>query len=163
MNIFSMPLNQMLALSEGEGGLFDFNATLPLMAIQFILLTTVLTFIFYKPIGNLLEEREAYINNNLSEASAKLVEADALCKQYEEQLKTAKVDAQSLISEAEAEAKKLVAVELGQARKDAAKLIDQVNIELDAQKDIALMQLESRIDDLSQLIKEKLLGTEAVR
>lgn len=158
-----MPLNQMLALSEGEGGLFDFNATLPLMAIQFILLTTVLTFIFYKPIGNLLEEREAYINNNLSEASAKLVEADALCKQYEEQLKTAKVDAQSLISEAEAEAKKLVAVELGQARKDAAKLIDQVNIELDAQKDIALMQLESRIDDLSQLIKEKLLGTEAVR
>lgn len=158
-----MPLNQMLALSEGEGGLFDFNATLPLMAIQFILLTTVLTFIFYKPIGNLLEEREVYINNNLSEASAKLVEADALCKQYEEQLKTAKVDAQSLISEAEAEAKKLVAVELGQARKDAAKLIDQVNIELDAQKDIALMQLESRIDDLSQLIKEKLLGTEAVR
>ena len=158
-----MPLSQMLTLSEGEGGLFDFNATLPLMAIQFILLTTVLTFIFYKPIGNLLEEREAYINNNLSEASAKLVEADALCKQYEEQLKTAKVDAQSLISEAEAEAKKLVAVELGQARKDAAKLIDQVNIELDAQKDIALMQLESRIDDLSQLIKEKLLGTEAVR
>nr|YP_010596517.1 F1 sector of membrane-bound ATP synthase gamma subunit [Chrysotila carterae]WAK83153.1 F1 sector of membrane-bound ATP synthase gamma subunit [Chrysotila carterae] len=163
MNIFSMPLNQMLALSEGEGGLFDFNATLPLMAIQFILLTTVLTFIFYKPIGNLLEEREAYINNNLSEASAKLVEADALCKQYEEQLKEAKINAQSLISEAEAEAKKLVAVELGQARKDAAKLIDQVNIELDAQKDIALMQLESRIDDLSQLIKEKLLGTEAAR
>lgn len=163
MNIFSMPLNQMLALSEGEGGLFDFNATLPLMAIQFILLTTVLTFIFYKPIGNLLEEREAYINNNLSEASAKLVQADALCKQYEEQLKAAKVDAQSLIGEAETEAKKLVAVELGQARKDAAKLIDQVNIELDAQKDIALMQLESRIDDLSQLIKEKLLGTEAVR
>eukprot|EP00965_Chrysotila_dentata_P143859 4752677-Pleurochrysis_carterae.AAC.1 len=138
-----MPLNQMLALSEGEGGLFDFNATLPLMAIQFILLTTVLTFIFYKPIGNLLEEREAYINNNLSEASAKLVEADALCKQYEEQLKAAKINAQSLISEAEAEAKKLV------------------NIELDAQKDIALMQLESRIDDLSQLIKEKLLGAEA--
>ena len=36
----------MLAMSEGAGGLFDFNATLPLMAIQFVLLTTVLTFVF---------------------------------------------------------------------------------------------------------------------
>jgi len=49
MNIFYMPVAQMLAMSEGAGGLFDFNATLPLMALQFILLTTVLTFLFYKP------------------------------------------------------------------------------------------------------------------
>jgi hypothetical protein len=39
MNIFLMPATQMLAMTEGAGGLFDFNATLPLMAIQFILLT----------------------------------------------------------------------------------------------------------------------------
>ena len=35
---------EMLAMTEGAGGLFDFNATLPLMAIQFILLTVVLKF-----------------------------------------------------------------------------------------------------------------------
>ena len=46
MNILFMP--EMLAMTEGAGGLFDFNATLPLMAIQFILLTVVLTFVFYK-------------------------------------------------------------------------------------------------------------------
>jgi hypothetical protein len=46
MNILFMPTTQMLAMTEGAGGLFDFNATLPLMAIQFILLTVVLTFIF---------------------------------------------------------------------------------------------------------------------
>jgi hypothetical protein len=38
----------MLSTSEGAGGLFDFNATLPAMALQFILLTIVLTFLFYK-------------------------------------------------------------------------------------------------------------------
>ena len=32
MNISLIPLVQILATSEGEGGLFDFNATLPLMA-----------------------------------------------------------------------------------------------------------------------------------
>lgn len=162
MNLFSMPLGPMLLLSEGEGGLFDFNATLPLMALQFILLTVVLTFIFYKPIGKLLEEREAYINGNLSDASAKLLQADELCKQYEAQLKTAKVDAQSKIADAEAEAKQIVALELAQARKDAANLVEQVNKELEAQKELALKQLETQIEELSQLIKEKILGKQAV-
>ena len=32
MNIFYMPSASMLAVREGAGGLFDFNATLPLMA-----------------------------------------------------------------------------------------------------------------------------------
>jgi F-type H+-transporting ATPase subunit b len=47
MNIFFMPLMQMIAMAEGAGGLFDFNATLPIMALQFVLLTVVLTFVFY--------------------------------------------------------------------------------------------------------------------
>ena len=34
-------------MSEGAGGLFDFNATLPLMAIQFVALTTILTFVLH--------------------------------------------------------------------------------------------------------------------
>ena len=162
MNIFSMPVGQILALAEGSGGLFDFNATLPLMALQFILLTVVLTFIFYKPIANLLETRETFINNNLSEASQKLLQADELCKQYEEQLKEAKVGAQSAITIAEIEAKGIVAQELDQARKDAANLVNQVNKQLDAQKELALKELESQIDELSQLIKEKLLGKQAI-
>jgi hypothetical protein len=38
MNTLFMPAS-VLAMTEASGGLFDFNATLPLMAIQFILLT----------------------------------------------------------------------------------------------------------------------------
>ena len=53
MNTFFMLATKMLAMTEGAGGLFDFNATLPLMAIQFVLLTVVLTFVFYKPVSKL--------------------------------------------------------------------------------------------------------------
>ena len=162
MNILLMPLMQMLAMAEGAGGLFDFNATLPLMALQFVLLTVVLTFVFYKPVSTVLEERETLINTNLSSASEKLLKADELCKQYEEQLKEAKTSAQSVIATAESEAKEIVSQEVAQARKDAAKLIDQTNLELEAQKKLALQQLETQIDELSQLIKEKLLGKQAV-
>jgi len=157
-----MPTIQMLAMTEGAGGLFDFNATLPLMAIQFVLLTVVLTFVFYKPVSKVLDERETYINGNLTQASDKLTKADELYKQYDEQLKTARVNAQSIIAQSEKEAKDVVATDIGQARTDAAKLIELTNKELEAQKSIALQQLETQVDELSQLIKEKLLGKEVV-
>ena len=151
---------EMLAMTEGAGGLFDFNATLPLMAIQFVLLTVVLTFIYFKPISKVIDDRETYINDNLTTASEKLIKADELYNEYDEQLKTARVNAQAIIAQSEKEAKDVVADEINQARQDATKLIDQTNKELEAQKSLALQQLETQVDELSQLIKEKLLGNE---
>jgi len=162
MNILFMPTAQMLAIAEGAGGLFDFNATLPLIALQVILLSVALTFIFYKPVSKAIDEREAYINGNLTTASEKLIKADELYNAYDEQLKEARVEAQSVISQSEKEAKDVVALEIAEARKDAAKLIEQTNRDLEAQKSIALEQLETQVDELSQLIKEKLLGKEVV-
>jgi len=162
MNTFFMPAINMLAMTEGAGGLFDFNATLPLMAIQFILLTVVLTFIFYKPVSKHIDERETYISGNLSQASEKLMKADELYTQYDEQLKSARVSAQSIIAQSEKEAKDVVALEINEARSDAAKLIDKTTKELEAQKSLALEKLETQVDELSQLIKEKLLGKEVV-
>ena len=157
-----MSATQMLTMTEGAGGLFDFNATLPLMAIQFILLTVVLTFVFYKPVAKVIDEREAYINGNLTTASEKLIKADELYNEYDEQLKAARVNAQAVISKSEKEAKDAVALEINEARKDAAKLIERTNNELETQKSLALQQLETQVDELSQLIKEKLLGKEVV-
>ena len=65
-------------------------------------------------------------------------------------------------AKAETEAKEIVTSEISQARADAGRLIDQTNKELDAQKTLALQKLETQIDELSQLIKEKLIGKEVV-
>jgi F-type H+-transporting ATPase subunit b len=161
MNILFTP-TQVLAMTEGAGGLFDFNATLPLMALQIILLSVVLTFVFYKPVSKVIDEREAYINGNLTTASEKLIKADELYSQYDEQLKTARVNAQTVIAQSEKEAKDIVAAEINDARQDAAKLIERTNKDLEVQKTQALEQLETQVDELSQLIKEKLLGKEVV-
>lgn len=152
----------MLSLSEGAGGLFDFNATLPFMALHFILLTIALTFIFYKPVTTVLEDREKYISGNLATATEKLLKADDLYKQYDEQLKSARANAQLIIAQSEKEAKEIVTLEINQARVDAANLIEQTNQELDTQKSLALTKLERQVDELSQLIKEKLLGKEVI-
>jgi F-type H+-transporting ATPase subunit b len=127
MNILFMPTIQTLAMTEGAGGLFDFNATLPLMAIQFILLSVVLTFVFYKPVSKTIDDRETYINDNLGAASEKLIKADELYKEYDEQLKEARVKAQAIVAQSEKEAKDVVASEINQARLDASKLIEKTN------------------------------------
>jgi F-type H+-transporting ATPase subunit b len=162
MNSLLIPLAQLLAMSEGAGGLFDFNATLPLIAIEFVLLTVVLTFVFYKPITKVLEDRETMISTNLTNASERLLKADELYQQYDEQLKSARLEAQQIVDAAEKEAKEIVALEIDQARKDAANLIKKTTNELEAQKVLALEKLETQVEEFSQLIKEKLLGKEVM-
>jgi F-type H+-transporting ATPase subunit b len=158
MNNLIMSVTKSVTVSEAAGGLFDFNATLPLEALQFILLTVALTFIFYKPIGQLIEKRETLISNNLKEASEKLLKADELSRQYEKQLKEAKAEAEEIIAQAEREAKEIVAEEINQARAAAAVLIEATHKEFESEKIMAFRQLESRIDALSDLIKQKVLG-----
>ena len=78
------------------------------MAIQFVLLTVVLTFIFYKPVGKVIDERETYINTNLSQASEKLIKADEIYKQYDEKLKDARISAQTVIANQKKKLKRLL-------------------------------------------------------
>lgn len=73
----------MLDISHGAGGLFDFNATLFLMILQFILLTIFLKILFYDRIAKIFEEREIVINTNLNTASKNLLKADELCNLYD--------------------------------------------------------------------------------
>jgi len=54
---------------SGPGGLFDINATLPLVAIQFLLLVVLLNILLYNPLLSIIEERKEYILTNISKRS----------------------------------------------------------------------------------------------
>ena len=60
----------------GPGGLFDINLTLPLVAIQFLLLMVVLNIVLYSPLLAVISERNEYILNNLAKASEILAQAN---------------------------------------------------------------------------------------
>nr|YP_009511249.1 ATP synthase CF0 subunit II [Gracilariopsis longissima]AXI97126.1 ATP synthase CF0 subunit II [Gracilariopsis longissima]UAD89042.1 ATP synthase CF0 subunit II [Gracilariopsis longissima] len=146
-----------ISSAEVEGGLFDFNATLPLMALQFFALTIVLNIIFYKPIGNVLDERDEYIRNSLTTASASLLKANELTKQYEYQLAESRKKAQNIIKDAQQEAQSIVSVKIKEAQLDAEKLVAEAYNQLNIQKENALKTLETQVDVLSDKIKLKLL------
>jgi len=146
------------AASKPEGGLFDFNATLPLMALQILLLMVVLNLVFYTPIAKVLDERDEYIRKNLTEASETLAKAERITKQYEQDLSQERRESQLIITSAQKEAQEIVAMEIKQAQKDTEALVNEATEQLNAQKDKALLALEEQVNTLSEQIKNKLLS-----
>ena len=143
--------------------MFDFDATLPLMAIQFLFLTWLLNQIFYKPLTKVLDERDEYIRNNEADARKKLSETEELAKQYEEQLADARRKSQEVLQQAQEDAKKITAQKIAEAQQEVQAQKTQVAEELQQQKDAAVATLEQQVDSLSRQILEKILGAELVK
>ncbi len=143
--------------------MFDFDATLPLMALQFLLLAAVLNVIFYKPLTKALDDRDNYIRNNLLEARERLAKSERLLKEYEQQLANARKQAQTLVADAQAEAQKITASKIAEAQKEAQVQREQAAQEIEQQKQEAFRSLEQQVDALSRQILEKLMGPTLVK
>lgn len=144
--------------AEEGGGLFDLNATLPLMAIQFLVLAAVLNAIFYKPLGEAIDEREEYVRTNVVGAKERLTEAEKLAKQYEQDLADSRRQAQAIVADAQAEAQGIAAQQLAEAQREAQALKEQAQKDLDAQKESAFQTLEQQVEQLSHQMLDKLLS-----
>ena len=137
--------------------MFDFDATLPLMALQFLLLAALLNVIFYKPLSKVLDERSNYIRNNKLESKERLAKTEQLANQYKQQLTEARKQAQSTISAAQAEAQKIADQKIAEAQREAQSQREAAQREIDQQKQAAMQSLEQQVDSLSRQIIDKLL------
>ena len=140
-----------------EGGLFDINATLPLMAIQVVALTYILNSLFFKPVGNVVEKREKFVSSNIIEAKNKLSEVKKLEADLLTQLQSARSEAQRIVSEAENESEKLYKEALELANNEANTSKEQARLEIENQTSAARDQLSKQADDLSELIVNRLI------
>lgn len=146
-----------------EGGLFDLDATLPLMAVQFLILVAVLNVVFYKPLNKSIDDRDNFIRNTLLEGREKLSKAEALTKKYEQDLAETRRQSQALIAAAQADAQKIGAQKIAEAQQEAQVQREQAYREIEQQKQEALQSLEQQVEALSRQIVEKLLGPELVK
>ena len=141
---------------EGPGGLFDFNATLPLVAIQFILLMIILNIILYSPLLTAITERNDFILNNLAKASEILAKANELTAQYEQELTSVRKEAQLEITNSQKIHKEILEVELNISQKYIDNLLDNITTDLIKKREIALNSLDSIVQSLCTEIETKL-------
>ena len=145
------------ASSAPEGGLFDLDATLPLMAVQVVVLTFLLNALFFRPVGKVVEDREGFITVSRTEAKQKLAQVQRLEADLAEQLKGARQDSQQLIIEAEQEVDKLYREALALAQSEANASREQARRDIEQQRDQALAALGTQSDRLGDLIVNRLL------
>jgi len=141
---------------SGPGGLFDLNATLPLVAIQFLLLMFTLNVILYNPLLTVIEERKEYILTNLSEASKILAEANTLTTQYEQELEDVRKQAQLEITKSQKIHKEILEVEVNISQKYIDNLLDNITKDLLTKKEIALNNLDEIVQSLATNIETRL-------
>ena len=140
-----------------EGGLFDLDATLPLMALQVVLLTFILNSLFFRPVGKAVEDREGYIATSRTQAKEKIAKTVRLEADLKEQLKGARIEAQKVILEAEQDSDRLYREAMAVAQGEAIASRESARSKIDAQRDNALSLLEADADRLADLIVDRLL------
>ena len=151
----------LLAQEGGPGGLFDIGATLPLVALQFLVLMFILNLILYNPLITLMNQRNEYILDNLSKASEMLITAEELTTQYETELASTKKEAQQEISQLKKVQKESFDNELSLSQKSIDTLVGKILENFAAKKETVLAGLGSEIDSLSNQMVTKLFTQRA--
>ncbi len=144
-------------LAEEAGGLFDLDATLPLMAIQFLILAAILNGVLYKPLGDAIDKRNEYVRGALTTAKERLAQVEAVAQAYEQALASARRQAQETIAAAQQEAQGIAAKEMAAAQQEAQAQRESAQQALEAEKAAAFTALEQQVDELSRQLLDKLL------
>ena len=147
----------LLAEETQKGVLFDIGATLPLVAIQFLMLMFVLNILLYNPLLTLINERNEYVLDNLNKASEMTLAAKELNIKYESELILTKKDAKLEVTELQKIQQEKFNNELKISQKDIESLIQTVLESFNNKKFITLNNLENEIKILSNQMLNKLL------
>lgn len=101
------------------------------------------------PIMNALNEREASIKESLESAEKALAKAEQISQDNEKALREAEIRAQKIRKEALENAEILRTEKIEQAKKDAAKLVEDARLTIEQEKKRALNELRNEVAELA--------------
>lgn len=150
-------MTEFLGINQlAQGGLFDFGATLPLLMVQFTILTFVLNIILYSPLLNTIDERNNYIINILSKASKEIEAADELFKTNQNNIDIEHAKAQNNLVLSEKTYQQIWDLELQTIQSEFDSYVQKYTNYLFDEKKKVYKLLENEIDSLGVEIFRKM-------
>jgi len=137
------------------------NFTLIVQAIIFVAAIFILTEWIFKPIVQLIQERQARVKGFYTEAHSLDTELDQIKGDYEEQLKVAHQKARDIHEDLRREGLALREQMLEQARHETQQYIEKIKAGIAAQTDKARLAMGVEVERISQEIAKKILGRKA--
>jgi F-type H+-transporting ATPase subunit b len=139
-----------VAAAAGKGGLTDVNLMLTVLTVVlFALFAFVLTKLGWKPLLDMIEERERTIRQSVEGAHKANAEAQALLIQHKETLREAGQQREDIIKQAFADAESTRANLMAQAKAEAEKQLQKAKEQIQREKQLAIEQIRGEIADLA--------------
>jgi F-type H+-transporting ATPase subunit b len=146
---------------EAAGGLGPLTPNmgefLPMLA-GFILLWVILAKFGWPVIVGMLDKRVTTISDSLERAETVRVESERLLEEQKAHLEEAKKQAAQIITDARTTGEAMRAEMSAQAQEDARLLVAKANAAIEAEKKVAIAQLQSSVADLSVSVAGRLIG-----
>ncbi len=136
----------------------EFNATIVVSAVSFIVFAIIMNAILYQPILKIIEERNLFIDSNLDEARDTKDKASSLLEEKSKKIKDAHKNAKDKIAEGVENAKELKSQQISEATNQTKQKIEEEKSSLYQNGQDAKAALKSNVVDLAKDISEKLLG-----
>jgi len=125
--------------------------------ITFLLLLTVLAKFAWKPLLNILKEREDFIKSSLNDAEKAQQGLARLNAEGEAIINKARGAAQSILAQGKAAATKLKDETLNDAKEKANMVIADAEKQIQVQKEKAIAEIKGEVVNLSLSVAEKLI------
>ncbi|MBQ4534399.1 MAG: F0F1 ATP synthase subunit B, partial [Ruminococcus sp.] len=109
-------------------------------AVNFILLFILLKIFLFKPVNKIMDERTRTIQDDLDAAKKSKEEAEALKKEYEDNISDAKQKAQEIIMKAHEDAESEKSAILKKSQEEADQLISDANKTIENERKRVLAQ-----------------------
>lgn len=112
---------------------------------------------FFKPIKNILKQREDEVNSLYEKANSSNTEAEKLKNEYEKRLAEAKSEANEIVGSAVKNAKVRSDEIIGDAKKEAQGIMEKAEREIELEKNSCVNEIKTEISYLAVDIAKKVI------
>lgn len=139
--------------------MIDINMTLVAQVINFLILVALLRAVAYKPIVKMLKEREDKISQSIESAEADERKAKSVLTEYQDQLASARIQAQEIVDKATKRAQEERDASVVATKQEIEQMRKNAQAEIIREREQAVVQLKGEVVALSVAAASKIIGS----
>ena len=128
------------------------------LALSMLVLFTLLSYILFNPVRDMLKKRQERVMDDLANAKSERETAIAYKEEYDQKLKEVDKEAQEILSETRKKAMKMETKIIAEAKEEAARIIERANAQIELEKKHALDDMKQEMITIASMMAQKVVA-----
>ena len=140
--------------------LLEVNLTMIIFAISFLIFIYLLNLTLFKPVGKIVGERKNLIEGSYEKSKELSHEANKIIEDHEKKIKEIRLSAKNIVEAALLEAKRKREEKVSVLMESLLNEKEAAVVKIKQEEKVRKEELNTKINELKDLITNKVLGTE---